>query len=192
MKKIDSTFDEQLGADGDVLPHAHARDDSVGDLDITPMIDIVFLLLIFFLVASIPDVGVQAELPPARHGVGMNPRKAVIITLAEQPNSPDALVYLADGKQGAPLPANPAARQAAIDRALRGKGGVLLPNSARRQSEIISRAVTIGVNELKYTNVILKAERGVLHREVNRVAEAVGAADVEDVQLGFAVLEEAR
>jgi biopolymer transport protein ExbD len=190
MNGSGSALDEYLSEDA-VVVHARRREESVGDLDITPMIDIVFLLLIFFLVASIPDVGVQAQLPPARHGVGVNPRKSVIITLAEQTNSPDALVYLADGKQGQPLPPDTLAQQAAISRALRGEGGVLLPNNQRQQSDIIRQAVTAGVTDLNYDNVILKAERGVLHREVARVAKAIGSADA-DVKLNIAVLEEAR
>ena len=53
------------------------------DLDITPMIDITFLLLIFFMVASTSDVQTSVELPPARHGKGVSERDSVIITIAE-------------------------------------------------------------------------------------------------------------
>ena len=52
--------------EGPILPHRRVKNSA--DLDITPMIDIVFLLLIFFIVASVPDPQVEADLPHARHG----------------------------------------------------------------------------------------------------------------------------
>jgi len=38
--------------------------------------------------------------------------------------------------------------------------------------------------------VLVKAEKGVRHREVARVAEAVAAADAENIELHLAVMEE--
>ncbi|MDZ7619570.1 MAG: biopolymer transporter ExbD [Patescibacteria group bacterium] len=108
---IDAIPNEQLD-DVDVVDALlrHRRRDSV-DMDITPMIDIVFLLLIFFLVAAIPDMQVEADLPPARHGVGVNPHSAIVFTLAERPGPAGAKVYLSDGKSGHPIPAEPAAQE---------------------------------------------------------------------------------
>ena len=45
------------------------RDDD--EMDITPMIDITFLLLIFFLVAARLDEDTPVELPAARHGAAV-------------------------------------------------------------------------------------------------------------------------
>lgn len=53
-----------------------------GDLDITPMIDCVFLLLIFFMVASNMTASETSALPVARHGVGVETSKALIFALA--------------------------------------------------------------------------------------------------------------
>ena len=63
---------EQLAEDpsGPVLTRRRIKQET--ELDITPMIDITFLLLIFFLVASTPDLQVEVKLPPARHGLGFN------------------------------------------------------------------------------------------------------------------------
>ena len=133
------------------------------DLDITPMIDITFLLLIFFLVASTSNRQTSVELPPARHGKGVSARTSVILTVAERGGPGPALIYLADGAAGPPLPDDPAL-----------------------QEELIVRAVRQGYNEGKPT-VLVKAARGVRHREVSRVAAAAG--QVEGIQLHLAVFE---
>lgn len=159
------------------------------DLDITPMIDIVFLLLIFFLVASIPDMQVEADLPPARHGMGVNPRSAIVITLAEREGRRPAMVFLSDGKSGQPIPTGLADQEAAIERALRGEAGVVLPDDPAEQEAIIRRAVSTGFHRSGLTTVLLKAEKGVLHRDVARVARAIAEADAEGIQLNLAVHE---
>ena len=48
------------------------------EMDFTPMIDMVFLLLIFFLVASKIDQATSVKLPPARHGWRL-PRKTPLL-----------------------------------------------------------------------------------------------------------------
>ena len=179
-----------LRREGDIVGELlrRRRGESV-DLDITPMIDIVFLLLIFFLVASIPDMQVEADLPPARHGVGVNPRSAIVITLGERGGGEPAKVYLSDGKSGQPIPADLAGQEAAIERALRGEMGVALPDDSDEQEAIIRRAVSTGFHRAGLATVLLKAEKGVLHRDVARVARAIAAADTEGIQLNLAVYE---
>ncbi len=172
----------------DALLRRRRHSESV-DLDITPMIDIVFLLLIFFLVASIPDMQTEADLPPARHGVGVNPHSSIVFTLAERSGPAGAKVYLSDGKSGAPIPADPGGQEAAIDRALRGQGGVALPDDFTEQEAIIREAVSTGFHRMGLTNVLLKAEKGVLHRDVDRVSRAIASADAEGIQLNLAVFE---
>ena len=132
------------------------------DLDITPMIDITFLLLIFFLVASRPDLQVQVELPSARHGVAVSARYATIVTIARGDRPGQVAVYLADGKVGTPL-----------------------PNNAAAQEEEIGNRVSARLEEGKVT-VLVKAERDVPHREVARVVKAAAA---EGIQLHLAVFD---
>lgn len=133
------------------------------EIDMTPMIDCVFLLLIFFLVGSIPDLKTAVELPPAHFGTATDPHTATIVTVADRGSSGPAMVYLADGKIGAPLPDEPAAQQAAV-----------------------KAAVKRGFDEGK-TTVLIKAERSVKHRDVSRVAAAVG--QMEGIRLFLAVFE---
>jgi biopolymer transport protein ExbD len=188
VTRIGGTLDEQLPRDDLHVVLPRRRRDDGGDLDITPMIDIVFLLLIFFLVASIPQMNAQATLPPARHGVGVNPKQSIIITVAEDAEA-GVRVYLADGKNGGPLPLDPAARLQAVEQAARGEAGYLLPPDKTRQAQLIRQAIEAGAGKFGKKHVLLKADRGVLHREVARVAKAIGSAGAEGLTLNIAVLE---
>jgi biopolymer transport protein ExbD len=104
------------------------------------------------------------DLPKARYGSGVSERSSTIITMADQgPNLPPA-VYLGDGKSGQPLPEDPELQEA----------------------EIV-RAVEAGLLQEGKPNVLLKAEKGIKHREVSRVAAA--ASQVEGIKLHLAVTE---
>ncbi len=157
--KVHDTFAEEEA--GPVLTRRPLDDKA--DLDITPMIDITFLLLIFFLVASIPDPQSAVELPPARHGQGVSKRTSFIVTVAERDGPGSALVYLGDGKSGE-----------------------LLSDDPKAQEERIAAEVETAFHEGK-SSVLVKAGRGVLHREVSRIAAAAGR--VEGIKLHLAVLE---
>jgi biopolymer transport protein ExbD len=126
------------------------------------MIDVTFLLLIYFLVASIPDAQTAVELPPAQYGVGVVSNQSVIITVADVDGQGGIDVFLADGKLGDPLPKDEAAMAAAIQ-----------------------QAVEEGQLEGK-DNVLIKADRSVRHRDVSRISTA---AAIENVTLNYAVLE---
>ena len=145
-----------------VLPH-HAPRDEV-DMDITPMIDITFLLLIFFLVTSRPDDSTKVDLPEARYGRGVSQREAVIFSVIQGGGRRLAPVYLGDGK----VPQN------------------RIDGDARQQADRIETEVRKALLE-GHPNVIIKAEKGVAHREVARVSGA--ASRVEGIRLHFAVLE---
>lgn len=152
---------EELGDDEPILSRRPLRDDS--EMDITPMIDITFLLLIFFLVASIPDSQTAVVLPPAQYGSGVDPRGSVIVTIAETGVPGQAEVYLADGKQGEPLAG--------------------IPEDQERQ---VVTYLESGQAEGR-SHVIVKAERGVSYNEVDRIAGFVGL--VSGMQLHVAVFE---
>ena len=59
--------------------------------NITPMIDVTFLLLIFFMVTS-KMAPVQGDLPPARNGLGVNAKDAILISVFNL--EPDPEVYI--------------------------------------------------------------------------------------------------
>lgn len=160
---LTSSWNEYTEEDdeGPLIPHRRIRDNA--ELDMTPMIDCVFLLLIFFLVGSRPDLQTEVELPPAHHGTTVDPTTAMVLTVAEGEGKRPALVYLADGKIGSPLPADPAEEEAAI---------VQFLEEGHRQGRSV---------------VLLKGERGVHQRDMARVAGAV--SQVKGLKLELAVLE---
>jgi biopolymer transport protein ExbD len=136
------------------------------EMDITPMIDCTFLLLIFFLVASRMDAPLAIDLPPARHGSAVVMKESIILTVAKGPDD-QAQIYKGDGVEAKNL--------------LEGASPV-------EQEDALVRYVEQQANSSppkKY--VLIKGERGVLHRDIARVAKAAGRAEVE--QLYVAVLE---
>jgi biopolymer transport protein ExbD len=133
------------------------------DMDITPMIDMTFLLLIFFLVSSTPDKSTVIDLPKASHGVGVSQLNSVIFTIGMGGLGP-APVYAADGR----IP------------------GAELSDNLETRGRQIAEAVEKGFRENK-PNVVIKADRDVAYREVARVVKAV--SQIEGVKIHLAVLE---
>lgn len=133
------------------------------EMDITPLIDMTFLLLIFFLVCTTAALEGAVELPPARYGTAVGPADAVVITVADRPGAKLPAVYLADGKKGSPL-----------------------PDSLDAQEQAIVQAVEAGMSRGK-SIVLIKAERSVKEGEVVRIAMA--ASQVPGVKLHIAVME---
>jgi biopolymer transport protein ExbD len=146
-------WDEPADEEGDfqVVLRRPVRDS--GDLDITPMIDITFLLLIFFLVASVPDYQTAVALPMARYGTGVSDKACVIFSVFDSKDKGPAEVYLGDGRKGDKLSAD-----------------------AATQEQEIRQAVDQGLAEGRL-NVLIKAERTARHREVSRVAAIAGRID---------------
>jgi len=133
------------------------------DMDITPMIDLTFLLLIFFLVSSTPDKNTVVDLPPANHGVGVSQLNSVIFTIG-MGGLNTAPVYAGDG---------------------RVPGTELSDDLGTRHKQIVE-AVERGFRENR-PNIIIKADRNVAFREVSRVIKA--ASEVDGVKIHLAVLE---
>ena len=67
------------------------------DLDITPMIDVTFLLLIFFILTSTMKGTPDQDVPPARNGDGVNGSIKVQVNAPEGPDE-DPIVQL-EGRQ---------------------------------------------------------------------------------------------
>lgn len=136
------------------------------DMDITPMIDVTFLLLIFFLVAARLSDEAFVELPTAKNGTAVSQETSVIVTLT--PGTEDlANVYLGDG----------------ADEATRIVGG-----SLEDQQRELETYIQDGLTVRSKSQLLIKAETGVRHRDVARVARAAGGATASVMYL--AVLEE--
>ncbi|MBX3443608.1 MAG: biopolymer transporter ExbD [Planctomyces sp.] len=117
------------------------------DMDITPMIDMTFLLLIFFMVSSTMDAASVLKLPPAKHGKGVITDTSTIVTVLMDDG--EAGVYLSDGKKA--------------------NGPVTLPE--------VTAYVEQGKRESQKTTVIIKADREAPSGFVEEVARAANEVE---------------
>lgn len=134
------------------------------DMDITPMIDITFLLLIFFLVCSSLDQSAEIEMAEARYGTAVSERNATIVSIdVADPTERKAIVYLGDGATGEPLPDDP-----------------------RAQEEEVRTAVEAAYADGR-SIVVVKAHQAAKCEDVARIASAAGL--IEGIHLHYGVLE---
>ncbi len=75
-----------------------AKPEQEADLDITPMIDVTFLLLIFFILTSTMDPAEALDLPKAKHGTGVKAEETTEITL-KIGSGKSATIFLKDGRE---------------------------------------------------------------------------------------------
>ena len=130
------------------------------DLDITPMIDVTFLLLIFFMVTSTMKPPATADVPPARYGVGTDSGEALVITVLRPGEQGDVEVLLPDGS-----------RQTLAD---------------LRQSGALTKLVQAAtVADPPRSDVVINADRDLPHATVREVSQMVG--EVEGVRLFLGV-----
>src|SRR5262245_12253346 len=132
------------------------------ELDMTPMIDCTFQLLIFFMVCSHIGKGATVELPKAKYGIPIPSKISVTLTVAKG-DGDISRVFMGDG----------------VDDAMLIKAG-----SPQEQEDAITQFVEENFSKSKDGKpyVLLKAERGVKHREVSRVAKAAArASDVAEL-----------
>jgi len=140
------------------------RDDD--EMDITPMIDITFLLLIFFLVTSTPDEQTAIELPDAQHGSPVSQLTSTVFTIAVG-GLDVAPVYNADGKI---------------------EEHRLSDDLDQRKTEI-KKLVEAGLQSAENkTDVIIKGDKNVKCRSVDRVIKAI--SKVEGVKIHLAILSD--
>jgi biopolymer transport protein ExbD len=139
------------------------------EMDITPMIDCTFLLLIFFVLTSKMDSSKSLELPSARHGAAAVEKNCVVIVIAAGDGGA-AKVYLSEKTDETKL----------------------VTGSAEDQEKAVAQHV---VSEIRAhpekKSVIIKAAAGVKHREVARIAKAASAMeDVTVEQLFMGIVQE--
>lgn len=138
-------------------PASHAD----AEFDITAMIDLVFMMNIYFLVTFVTAAMGEINLPVANHAVSLDSDKAAIITALAGPDWKTVYVYLGDGKQGPPL-AEP-------------------DDQANQIASYVDRAAATGK-----TAVLLKAEKTIRLREIKRISSA---ATKEGLTLHIAIME---
>lgn len=67
------------------------------ELDLTPLIDVAFLLQIFFMVTSTIDMAASINMPLADHGTVQDLKTAVFVTIFPADTGPE--LFLSDGKR---------------------------------------------------------------------------------------------
>ncbi len=135
-----------LRRDNDQQPNEH--------IDMTPMVDVVFQLMTFMLFSVQMTGGEKVDVPPARHGVGVEESLATFLTLAK-PATPGGEAKLLLGH---------------------GEGATATLEEARK-------AVADGVKQGR-RKVILQADGDVPHGDVIKVAAAVAQVEGITVHVG--------
>jgi biopolymer transport protein ExbD len=123
-------------------------------IDMTPMVDVVFQLMTFMLFSSQMSGGELVDVPPARHGVGVEDSSATFLTLLK-----------------------PRAAGAEVDLLLgHGKGPKVTLDQAR---DAVAKAAREGLHR-----VILQADGDVPHGKVLETAAAVSQVEGVTVHVG--------
>lgn len=131
-----------------------------GEMDITPMIDCTFLLLIFFLLTSTSSTS-AVKLPPAVHGAEAAEADAIIITVARAADGEPQVFLADDTKPNHETVGSPEDQETAIRKYLTDENAKV--NKAGKQRN----------------NVLVKAAMGLKYRDVDRIGRAVAKADFE-------------
>lgn len=139
--------------------------DDSAEMDITPMIDITFLLLIFFIVCSTMQQSTSVKLPAARHGKGVDEQTAVIITVDGEGGEEKPRIYLGDGTTGQAL-----------------------PDDHDTQEKMIAEAVELGLSEPGKNAILVKAAKSIKSGDVERVSKAA-AKGAQDTPFFLGVME---
>jgi len=159
MQGIAAQSDDLLGG---VLSRRH---DPLEDahFDITAMIDLVFMMNIYFLVTFIGATMEEINLPTAMHCAPLDGEVATVITVVAGPDPQLVNVYVDSGVKGTPL------------------------TDPEQQAERIAQAVERGLAASpRKTAVLIKAEKNIRLREMGRLA---AAASLEGVTLHLGVME---
>jgi biopolymer transport protein ExbD len=135
-----------------------------GDMDITPMIDCTFLLLIFFLLTSSTSSKSAVPLPAAFNGAEAAEADAIIITVARNANGDPHIFLGDDNKPNHEVVGSPEDQEAAIKKYL---------------TEENAKVVTISGQTRQRNNVLIKASVGLRQRDVDRIERAVVKSEVE-------------
>jgi biopolymer transport protein ExbD len=141
------------------------KDDN--EIDITPMIDCVFLLLSFFVFASKMDPKTGARLPHAANGSAVVEQYAIIFMV-----TPDGLggANIYKGKSKDPA--------------------FLLQGSPEEKEQAMMDYIRAQMSDPRMETVLVKAERGIKFRDVHPIHKAASAVIAESpIQFHWGVEE---
>jgi biopolymer transport protein ExbD len=124
-------------------------------VDLTPMVDVVFQLLIFLMLTYRAQSQAEIELPPAVYGTGVEETQATTLTLVGLPDGPVAVF----------------------------EGMSTDPDDRLATPEAIREAVAEGVRRGR-TRIVLQADGDVPHGEVLRVGSTIAEVEGIILHLG--------
>jgi len=139
-----------------------------GDLDITPMIDITFLLLAFFVVVSKMDPTTIVNMPKAKYGDSV-PEQTAVILVVEASDEDTPLVYKGKSKNDS------------------AKCSGQIEDIEQQLSDYVKDEMAN--NPLK-TAVIIKGEKRVKYRHLDIVKRAVSGVLTEENVIHIGIEEE--
>ncbi len=150
-----------LGPSGAEELIARRSDDETPEFDITAMVDLVFLMNLYFLVTFLTVAMGEMALPPADHASALDTDTAVVLSLARSLDGESVTVYLGDGQKGEAI------------------------HDVAQQEERVEAAIEQGVAAGKEA-VLLKAESKVRLADLFRISSLISG---HDLKLHVAVLE---
>jgi biopolymer transport protein ExbD len=112
-------------------------------IDMTPMVDVVFQLMTFMLFSVQMTSLAKVEVPPARHGVGVEETAATFLTLLK-PEAPGAEPRLVLGNGDGPTATLDQVKQAVADGLRAGRRKVVLQaDGAVPHGEVLALAAAV-------------------------------------------------
>jgi len=150
-----------FGATGSEELFARRPDFEMPEFDITAMVDLVFMMNIYFIVTFVTVAMGELNLPAATHCAALDADTAVIFTVVRSLDGKSATLYVGDGAKMEPI------------------------TDAAQQEQRIQAAVEQGAAEGKKA-VLLKAEKKVRLADLFRIATA---ATADGIKLHVAVME---
>jgi biopolymer transport protein ExbD len=154
--------DDALFEDDDAPVGFEKKNLADGEMDITPMIDIVFLLLIFFVVCSKMTAEQAPKVPAAKNGLPSNVASSIALIL-KRGNGETARVSTEEGRS--------------------------FDDNIEQQTAEIIEYVTAEMQKGKQ-DVLLRAEGDVTNGETNRVKEAISEVLEEGAMINISVTQE--
>jgi biopolymer transport protein ExbD len=133
------------------------------EFDITAMVDLVFMMNIYFLVTFIAVAGSELSLPTAKHVTALDPDSAVIFTVTRTLDGKSINLYIGDGAKTDPI-----------------------TDSAQQEKRVQEAVEQAKASVPPKTEILLKAEKKVRLADLFRIATA---ANAEGMKLHVAVVE---
>lgn len=144
--------------DCQLMPKKRTPDDA--HFDVTPMVDLVFMMNIYFIVSWLVAAMAEIDLPSASHCTATNLDEAIVVTIKTE-GSQKPTYYLGDAS----------------------------PEAVMKPAEFEKRlAAEAETSYHEKNSVLIKAEKDVMLKDVVRVATAAAAA-IKGSKLNLAVLE---